>query len=177
MIKVKVGQFCSLATSPSWQTWLYHNHTELYRKFVRQLQESKGCNQNRSIMAEVLQEIDKVDSDGLIDFLQKHYPHVLDGQPVPSQQREDAEALEHDGVFSHYNPSILTYPRRQIFVGPPGILRRKAKTFLADKLKSDFIVIGERLYIEYLDQGDSEIADQIPMKNWMISQYRLRSQS
>ena len=171
---VKIDQFCSLATSPSWQAWLYHNHATLYRKFIHKLRESQGCTQNKDLMVEVLQDIDQIGGDSLIDFLQQHYPHMLSGQSTTHQQREDAQALEDDNVFQYYNPNILTYPKRQIFVGPRSVLNNKVQEFLLDKFRSDYIIIKGRAYIEYLEKNDAAIADQIPQSNWQISQYRLR---
>lgn len=169
-MQVKVDQFCTLATSPSWQAWLYHHHANLYRKFIHELQESRGCGQNREIMSDVLEEIDQAGGgDALLEFLGKHYPHTLSNKPSVNQQE-----AEHDDVFPYYNPNILTYPRRQIFVGPPRLLRNRTREFLLDKLKGDHIIIGERVYIEYLEKGDAVIADKIPARNWLISQYRLR---
>lgn len=125
-------------------------------------------------MVEVLEEIDKAGGDNLIEFLQKHYPHMLSGQSTVRQQREDAQALKDDHIFPHYNPNILTYPRRQIFVGPQSMLSGKVQEFLLDKFRGDHIIIKERAYIEYLEKSDATIADQIPQSNWLISQYRLR---
>lgn len=173
-MRIKVDQFCTLATSPSWQAWLYHHHVNLYRKFIRQIQGSRGCNQNRELMTEVLQEIDKAGGDALAEFLQKHYPHMISGQQPLRHQREDSKALDNDGVFQHYNPNILTYPRRQIFVGPKSMLKGKVQEFLLDKIRGDHIIIGERAYIEYLEKSDKAIADQIPIKNWLIAAYRQR---
>lgn len=139
---------------------------------MHQLHEARGCNQNRAIMTEVLQEIDKINGADLVIFLQKHYPHMLDG-PTPRQQRENIK-FESGNIFPHYDPNILTYPRRQIFVGSKRILKRKVQEFLLDKLRGDYIIVNEKVYIEYLEKDDTPIADQIPTKNWLISQYRLR---
>ena len=146
----------------------------LYRKFIHKLRESSGCTQNKDLMVEVLKEIDKTGGDDLIEFLQKHYPHMLSGQSTIRQQNEDAQALKDDNVFQHYNPNILTYPRRQIFVGPRSMLNGKVQEFLLDKIRGDHIIVKGRAYIEYLEKGDTAIADQIPQSNWQISQYRLR---
>ena len=110
----------------------------------------------------------------LIEFLQKHYPHMLNGQLTVRQQHEDTQALKNDNIFPHYNPNILTYPRRQIFVGPQSLLNGKVQEFLLDKFRSDHIIIKKRAYIEYLEKSDAAISDQIPAKNWLISQYRLQ---
>jgi len=169
-MRVKVEQFCSLATSPSWQAWLYHFNAELYRRFIKRLQESRGCNQNRDLMTEILREIDTSGgSDALGTFLSKHYPHMIEGleriQPIQSS----------GSVFEYYNPNILTYPRRIIFTGDLRSLRHTINEFVLDKIKHDSIIVGNTAYIEYLTSDDSAIVDKIPDQNWQIPAYRLRT--
>ncbi len=70
---------------------------------------------------------------------------------------------------------IVTYPRRQVFDGDN--LERRTKEFLVDKLKSDYVIVDGKSYIEYLERRDITLSDQIPAKNWMIAAWRLRSDS
>lgn len=169
-MRIKVEQFCSLATSPSWQAWLYHFNADLYRKFIKRLQESRGCSQNRELMTEILQEIDSINGgDALGAFLAKHYPHMIDG---PNK----ANISKHTGqVFEYYNPNILTYPRRVIFTGDIRSLKRTVNEFVLDKIKHDSIIVGNTAYVEYLTKEDMNIADKIPNSNWQIPAYRLRT--
>lgn len=171
-MRVKVEQFCSLATSPSWQTWLFNYNQPLYKEFIIRLQQSHGCTQNREIMVEFLRRIDtEGGGDKLLDFLVNHFPHVIDEPTIRNSQH-----ITDDGIFEHYNPTILTYPRRQIFVGEKRELKKKVREFLLDKLKSDSLIIEGRAYVEYLEQSDAIIAHQIPQQNWQIAQYRSRHQ-
>jgi hypothetical protein len=162
-MKIKVDQFCSLATSPTFQTWLYNHDGELYRRFMTRLRESRGCNDNRELMKSILAEIEN--QGEIVSFLQKHYPTMIEGS---------VQAFAGDGVFTHYNPSILTYPRRIIFVGPKRELQKKVNDFLLDKIKGDYIIIGNRAYVEYLKKEDIVVSDQIPQHNWQIAKYRQR---
>ena len=167
-MNVKVHQFCSLATSPSWQAWLFHHDEMIYRRFIRRLQASRGCGENKELMKDLLQQIqDAGHSDDVADFLKKHYPHMIEGGVVTSKG-------DFDNIFTHYNPNILTYPRRIIFTGPKRELLKRVMEFSLDKLKTDHIIVGERAYIEYLEKSDSPIAEQIPFSNCQISQYRQR---
>lgn len=170
-MRVKVEQFCSLATSPSWQAWLYHFNVDLYRRFIKRLQESRGCSQNRGLMTEVLQEIDKAGGGtALGTFLSQHYPHMID---EPGQVRKPPAQIT--DVFEYYNPNIMTYPRRIIFTGDARTLKRTVNAFVLDKIKHDSIIIGNTAYVEYLTADDAAVADKIPNQNWQIPAYRLRT--
>lgn len=170
-IKIKVNKFCSLSTSPSWQAWLFHFSAELYRKFMGQIQQSRGCNQNRDIMIELLKEIDRIGgTDKLLVFLHAHYPHMLVDSESPS-----AKIGIDDQIFPYFNPALMTYPRRRIIEGAD--LKQRVQEFLLDKLQSDYVIVGDRAYIEYLDRKDAEIAKMVPIKSWKISVWRLKSNS
>jgi len=169
-MQIKIEQFCSLATSPSWQAWLYHYNADLYRQFINKLQQSRGCKQNSEIMTEILNEIKKCGGDNdLGAFLSKHYPHVI----ISNESTPDIVG-ESDDVFEYYNPNILSYPRRIIFTGDQRSLKRTINEFVLDKIKYDSIIIGDKAYIEYLTSDDAGIVDKIPNHNWQIPSYRLK---
>jgi len=173
-MKVKVDKFCSLATSPSWQAWLFHFDANLYKTFIKGLQASRGCGQNSDLMIKVLEEIGKLNgNDKLLNFLQQHYPHAL----VDSQPKVEMKTVAVDEIFEHYNPNLLTYPRRIIFTGSSRELKTKVQSFLLDKIKSDFIIVDGKAYVEYLTNEDSQLKDSIPMKNWKIAAWKLRVKS
>jgi hypothetical protein len=120
-------------------------------------------------MKALLAEIEKSGGSGVVlGFLQKHYPETIEGgtrAPIDD---------DYDGIFTHYNPNILTYPRRIIFAGPKRELQKKVREFLLGKLQSDYIIVDDRAYVEYLEQGDIAVEKKIPLSNWLIGQYRLR---
>lgn len=165
--KILPNKFCSLSTSPAWQAWLYNFNVELYYKFTKRMQTSRGCDQNRGIMMDILIDIDNAGGgDLLIAFLKKNYPTTL------LYESDIIKPKEADAVFSYYNPNILTYPRRLIITN--GNLNQKVTEFLSGKPKSDFEIIGDKAYVEYLLPTDSEIVNNIPEQNWMIKQWRLK---
>lgn len=182
-MKVKVDKFCSLSTSPSWQAWLFHLDAAIYRKFMRRLQESRGCNQNKDLMVELLKEFEQIPGavEKLFEFLSKHYPHMIlkEDQPTKAPAKsQPAPAPKPNlggAVFPYFNPQILTYPRRQIFEGDD--LERRAKEFLLDKLKSDFVIVDGKAYVEYLERADAQLESKIPQKNWQIAAWRLKAGS
>lgn len=138
------------------------------------LQESRGCNQNKDLMVELLKELERMPGavEKLFEFLNKHYPYMIvkEGQP-PSK----VSSSQSDLVFSYYNPQILTYPRRRIFEGVD--LERQVKEFLLDKLKSDFVIVNGKAYVEYLEQSDAQLVNEVPQNNWQIAAWRLRTSS
>lgn len=173
MPKVKVDKFCGLSTSPSWQAWLIHTDISLYRKFRLRLQESRGCNQNRDIMVELLKELEQIPgaTEKLFEFLKKHYPYmIVDESVAPSAS--PIPVTDAGPIFPHFNASILTYPRRQVFEGPN--LQKRLQEFLLDKIKSDSVIVDGKAYVEYLERGDAALVDKVPQKNWQIAAWRLR---
>jgi hypothetical protein len=175
-VKVRVDKFCTLSTSPPWQAWLYNFDAGLCKRFLKRMSESRGCNQNRDVMIDTLGEIEKLDGgDRLIAFLTQHYPHMLvadTNERVPTQA---AQPAGDDEIFGHYNPNILTYPRRLILVGAEHELKRKVQSFLVDKIRSDFVIVGDKAYVEFLNRGDEGVLDKVPVKNWLIAAWRLRT--
>jgi hypothetical protein len=168
-MKIKIDRFCALATSPSWQAWLYHHDKDIYRDFYQRLQQSRGCNQNRDLMSDILRQVEKKGGgEALLTFLKRQYPHMLiDDTPVPTV----AETQPTTKVFDHYNPAILTYPRRFILTGPE--LSRQVQSFIIDKLKSDYVIVDGVAYIEYLTKADAHVKDSIPIDNWAVSKWKL----
>jgi hypothetical protein len=106
-------------------------------------------------------------NNSLIAFISKNYGHMIDGGDIVESNGGD--------VFVGYNPNILTYPHRVIFSGDSRSLLKKAKEFLLDKLSGDYIIVGDKLYIEYLNKSDSRISGSIPIDNWQIANYRRKS--
>ena len=169
-MQIITSKFCSLATSPSFQAWLYNYDAELYRRFITKLRDAQGCGENRELMKALLAEIERLGgADIILDFLQKNYPNMIEGGV-----KAPAATDNYDNIFTHYNPSILTYPRRIIFTGPKQELKKKVHEFLLNKLKSDYIIVDSRAYVEYLEQSDIAVEKKIPLTSWLISQYRLR---
>lgn len=173
-MRLKVDQFCTLATSPSWQAWLYQFDSSMYKHFVAKLQSSKGCSHNKDLMINLLRQIEAVNgTDRLYSFISKNYAHMIidDGQseevPVKSSNTQQ--------IFDYYNPQLLTYPRRIIFEGDERSLRKKINEFVLDKIKYDSIIQNGKGYVEYLTQEDRSILNQVPAKNWQIAVYRLKN--
>ncbi len=150
---------------------MYQFNVAIYKQFTTLMRASTGCTNNREIMLATLQQI-KAEPNGegeLHAFLSINYPYMIDGyvgQKKPIQNT-------HGELFPNFNPKLLTFPHRLIFEDQPGLkLDRRVKSFLIDKVKYDYIIIGDKAYIEYLNTEDSKIIDKIPLKNWLIAAYR-----
>ncbi len=167
---LKVDQFCSLVTNPSWQAWLYKFNAELYLEFIERLRASRSCSDNRDIMVSMLPKIEERNgNDQLIAFLRQSFPHVVDEKAVTRKTDE-----QYPPVFEHTNSKIISYPRRIIFEGDTQSLKQKILQFTIDKPKHDSIIIKDKAYVEYLRREDMQVAHRIPMKNWKIAEYRIK---
>lgn len=168
MAELKISQFCSLSTSPSWHVWLYNYDIELYNKYMAKLRESKGCSYNRQLMIQTLEDIKRIGGYSVLyDFIKSNYPYM-----VVDDYKLSLNEDKNNVIFPGYRPNILTYPKRIIFSGEKEDLVNRINHFVRDKLKHDHIIIGNQGYVEYLDVSDKHIVDKIPMNNWLIANYR-----
>ena len=169
-MKLKVDQFCTLATSASWQSWLYHTDVQVFQDFINRLQNSRGCTQNREIMKDALGAlIDKGYSEGIYKYISANYPYMVDSEIVKGSRKN------HLGPVFEFRPNVITYPRRAIFEGNVPELKRKINSFTLDKYRHDSIIVGNVGYVEYLTREDKDIEPQIPIKNWLIAAYRIKA--
>jgi hypothetical protein len=115
--------------------------------------------------------LDKVKQSGgyelLIDFINVNYPYMIIGDGLGKRATSGD-----DIIFPEYVANVLTYPRRIIFEGEPDQLSIRIQRFTHDKIKHDSIIIGHKGYVEYLVGQDINIADKIPLNNWLIASYR-----
>lgn len=142
---------------------------------MEKLKHSKGCNQNRDLMVGLLTEIQAIPEgyEQLLVFLRKSYPSMIVAEV--GQTQAAPAAVPSGPVFPYFNPGILTYPRRQVFEG--GNLAKTVREFCLDKIKSDFVIVDGKAYVEYLERGDSAVAGAVPLKNWQIAAWRVRNGS
>lgn len=167
-MKLKVSQFCTLSTSPSWQSWLFSIDQSIYKSFKAKMQNSRGCTQNREIMLDTLAALqDSGHIDTFSEFILTNYPYIIEGH--------EAKMPKYNGPVFEYNPDIITFPRRMVFTGESNEVKRKLNSFLLDKYRHDSIIVDNIAYIEYLTREDKDIEDKIPAKNWLIAAYRIKA--
>jgi len=179
-MNINVGTFCSLATAPEWQTWLYNYSKEYYKDLISHLRTSTGCGSNSAKMTEILNKITN-DSGGpkLEAFLSQAFPQVMNKPKCGAKEVrknvvvKSAQKMNLHNVFEYYNPSLMTYPRRLIMSGSG--LEKKVSDFLRNKNVHEHIVIEDRAYIEYLNPEENNLAKDIPEHNWQIKKYRTKN--
>lgn len=169
-MKLKIDQFCHLATSPSWQAWLYNLDQQLSKEFILQIQNSRGCSHNKEIMLNTLKKIEEGGyAEHLINFMVANYPYLIEDIAIKTKK--------HSGPVFDYIPNLVTFPRRAVFDGHINDVKRRMNSFVLDKIRHDSIIVDGIGYVEYLLKEDKCIEHQIPAKNWLIAAYRLgRSQ-
>lgn len=170
-MNLKVALFCTLATSPSWQAWLFRYNSDLYKEFITELQKSRSCSDNRRVMEETLPKIEQAGGMGiLLEWISSNYPHMLEDSTI----KPKAAIKSSDPVFEYFNPNVVTYPRRKIFKGDANSLHKQVNEFVLDKIRYDSIIIKDTAYVEYLAESDRALLSKIPQSSWQIAQYRLK---
>lgn len=167
-MKIDDKRFCSLATSAKWQTWLYHHNRTLYKRFIDRLSTSSGCSENKRIMSNMLNQIRNTGHEiELLDFLQSEFPAVIirDGAVHERPSR--------GSLFSGYQEGILTYPHRKIIkVSSNDDADVVASHFLNDKIFTDFVIINNTIYAEYLFEHERGLINEIPSDNWQVAAWK-----
>lgn len=192
-MEIRVEKFCALSTSQSWQAWLFNFNEPLFKSFLERLQKSRGCSQNTVIMTDVLKEIERIDGGiaKLHEFLHREHPTVLATGPHKRPSRPQVRAPHNfvpqaatptevaptiEEIFPHYDPDILTYPRRMVLHGPNRfMLRHDVYEFVRTKYRADYAVFDKIAFIEYFNPDETELVSQVPRANWAIQQWRMRS--
>lgn len=167
-MKIRIGLFCSLSTSPKWRVWLNGYDSDLYKSFSDKMKNSSGCSENSDIMKGILKTInDNNRSDELIDFLKKDFPNILINE-------QSVNINQNDDVFRGYKPGILTYPHRII-------LNKNDRDALDDLIRNssavDYVIVGGNVYVEYLNKDEKNLVQSIPRKNWLVSNYKEKIKS
>jgi hypothetical protein len=176
-MRLRLDQFCFLATAPAWLAWLYELSSPLYVEFVEHLRRKPSCRANSDKMLEMLHKITALNNgeDELETFLRHTFPHVLiDDRPIPARSRPQPRGP----VFPHYDPNLITIPRRRVLTGQDGIakLEQVVVSFLADKVESDFVIVDGVAYIEYLPRELEYLIGRVPETNWLVRRYRQANQ-
>jgi hypothetical protein len=175
-MRLKTDQFCALATSPAWHAWLHSFNQDLFKDLATHLGKRSSCKANSDKMIALLEQIQAI-PDGEVQlegFLRRHSPHVLledEPQEVP---------VIPSGVFGHYDPELLTVPRRLVIPAhTQQDAAHRAEEFLKGKIYADSIVLPEAgqwaAYIEFLPPEMNILADKIPVENWRIRAYRAKT--
>jgi hypothetical protein len=123
--------------------------------------------------------------DQFEDFIRRKFPYIIEGEEKPQRAPRPApkekkiippQRLNKHGVFKSYNPRMLTFPQKLILTSDNAEnLATQVKEFLRDKVASDYIIIEDTAYIEYLPSKYKDIADQIPLEAREIELFRRKN--
>lgn len=173
-MNIKVTQFCGLSTSPQWQAWLYKYSTEVYGRFVSEMQKSKGCNQNRDIMLKFFNELEEAGAKPLIiDFLKMNFPYMLEDEvnpEVPVQIVHPPEVNELQTYKNAFSSGNVTFPHRALTAVADKTVDELMSGFMeaTRAIAVQHIVIDGILYVEYLLPADASIKDILRTDQWLV---------
>jgi len=172
-MKINPNEFCYLAQSESFLVWLRGADAKLHTDLVDHLKGGFGCTSNKAKMLEVLRALIR-DSRAVVlleRFLRQNFPAMIiddikatpPTKQVPNKHR----------VFTYYDPTLATFPKRIIFVGPD--LLKRIRDFCAAQFYCEHVIIEDHAYIEYIPNESAVLKSSIPDKNWQIRQFKKRS--
>jgi hypothetical protein len=173
----RTDQFCALSTDQTFHKWLEDVDKEVYAGLQVHLKRNPGCRANKEYMKMVRRQLSANDlNDELIKFLRDYFPTVLKPIIEPRENNKiDLSELNKHGVFRIYRPHILTFPHKYIIVDSDlEQLKKKIVEFIKDKIGTDYIIIEDRVYIEYFEPRFKEEAETVPREVREIWLYKKR---
>jgi hypothetical protein len=176
MKKINSNEFCYLAKSELFLTWLKNLSVDLHASLIKFLMGGHGCSENRVKMFEVLQTItrNRPWALALESFLSKNFPAmIIDDMKASIAKTSSKEAGNKHRVFAYYDPTLATFPRRIIF--SDGDLEKKVRDFCAKQFYCEWIVIDDHAYVEYIPLEAAAYKSNIPEKNWQIRAFKKKS--
>jgi len=178
---INQNQFCSLAGSEKFRDWLKEASPELHEDLLEHLKKGFGCKANREKMKQIFDRI-RVDGDkyeALELWIKDIYPGLFD-MPDPNKVlRIGGSAKDVHDIFPDYDPALRTIPRRVIITVQDAMRNRMdlvnfVAAFCVRQAYCDYILTGDRAYVEYLPPSLEKVIEQIPNKNWCIPAFRMK---
>jgi hypothetical protein len=149
----------------------------MHADLVQFLMGGHGCTKNREKMHSLLQVItqNRQWAISLESFLVRNFPVMIidDEKPISVPGRISNGGENKHGVFTYYDPSLATFPRRMIFIGDD--LQKKVRDFCAKQFYSETMFIDNHAYIEYIPVDASAYKSEIPEKNWQIRTFKKKN--
>ena len=178
---INQDQFCALASSEKFRDWLKDEIPDLHEDLIEYLKKGFGCKANREKMKQIFDRIrveeDKYASLGI--WMKEVYPSLLDNQDPNRVLRISGTADDIHGIFPDYSPTLRTLPRRVIISLQDALKNRMdlvsfVAAFCTRQAYCDYILTGDRAYVEYLPPDLEKIIEQIPDRNWRIPTFRMQ---
>lgn len=159
---IREGTFCGLARNPEWQKWLLEIAPDLHAQLLDTLEHSRGCHTNRDKMLEILSVLKiREKMPEFEQLVRERFPYVEDKksgikaklnkkQQKFTTQRPIPTTRDEHGVFKIYKPHLLTFPAKIIISDKDrNSLERRLFHFIRNKIGVDYLIIGNRAYVEY----------------------------
>lgn len=178
---INQSQFCALASSEKFRDWLKDEVPELQEELVEYLKKGFGCKANREKMKQIFDRIrvDEKKYASLETWMKKVYPGLLDDQDPNRVLRISGTAKDQHGIFPDYSPTLRTLPRRVIISLQDALRNRMdlvsfVAMFCMRQAYCDYVLTGDRAYVEYMPPNLEHIVEKIPDKNWRIPAFRVK---
>lgn len=180
--RLRNQQFCALSKEQRFQSWLYTTAPDLHKDLVAHLEVSRSCTANAVKMTEIQGKLEQRNHiESMIRFLRKEFPHAIEEVVLPDKtpsiptSRQLTEAMKTE-VFAYYRPALLTFPQKLILENEdPDALRRDVLAFIAGRLGTDYIIIGQRAYIEYFKLKYGKESEIVKATDREIYVYRVKN--
>ena len=173
-MRIRIEQFCNLSTNNAFQSWLYKYDGDLYQDLVNHLRASRGCAHNREKMVDLVGKIEARPGgrSAVMEFLRTSFPAMLEMDEGITPPEAPITTNDSDVPFV-FNGVQLTFPRRIILQHANlGVLQENVRNFVTGKLRVEYVIIGNKAYIEYVPVSHARVLGQIPEKNWRVVEFK-----
>jgi len=172
-MKINPNEFCYLAKSELFLVWLRSIDAKLHDGLIEHLKAGLGCTSNKAKMLEVLRALIRDNRIVVLleRFLRQNFPALIVDDAKTAVLPERVQNKHR--VFTYYDPTLATFPRRLIFIGSN--LPKKVRDFCAGQFYCEHVIVEDRAYVEYVPNDSAAIKPNIPEKNWQIRGFRKRS--
>ena len=179
--RIRMRQLCNLCKENRWQSWLHNIAPELHANLMEFLASSRGCRANHDVMLVVYKKLEeKGRIQDMVKFLIKEYPYAVEEiTPKPQAKLPDEskilDRLDNQDVFQFYKPNVLTHPQKIVFQNDDReVLRKDVMNFIIGKIGVDFIVVGNKAFVEYFKPKFADESRLVPTHMRDLYKYRMR---
>ncbi len=194
-MKIKISNFCSMSRNSDWLDFLKSIAPELYYELNDFLRAQKGCKSAKDKMVDIYRKIYAMGKGNEFEsFVSIRFPYIIesndkDGMRPPQNNRQTVaryikpilssktsdESLNKHNVFKSYKPDMLTFPQKLIIVNSdPKLLIDTVRSFIADKVGVDYVIIEDRAYIEYFLPKYKDLIYKVPYQNREIARFKVK---
>lgn len=180
--RIRKSQFCTLSKEQKWQSWLQSVSQDLYDDLMNHLKISSSCGSNQAKMIDIQKGLEKRGlMNQMVSFLKKEYPTVIEqiietNQKIQNKSHNIITKSVGTDVFQYYNPSLLTFPQKMIIENENiDELQSEVNEFCMDKIGCDYIIIGNKAFIEYFKRKYQKEYKEISIKQREIYKYRMKN--